>query len=88
MVTKGYFSPKTQQIPMYQHITNFKNTAIFGHLPRRGTKRGCFFVKILTFVFTKRGKKGFISVNTPIRLMLFHVHSLRSKVINAYASSG
>ena len=43
MLTKGYFSPKTQQTPMYQHFTNFKNTAIFGHLPRRSDQKGLFF---------------------------------------------
>ena len=54
MLTKGNFSPKTQQTPMYQHLTNFKNTAIFGHLPRRGDQKGLFFVKILSLIFTKQ----------------------------------
>lgn len=53
MLIRGDFSPKTQQTPMYQHLTNFKNTAIFGHLPRRGDQKGLFFVKIMTFIFTK-----------------------------------
>lgn len=43
MVIRGDFSPKTQQTPMYQHLTNFKNTAIFEHLPRRGDQKGLFF---------------------------------------------
>lgn len=54
MLTKGNFSPKTQQTPVCQHITNFKNTAIFAHLPRLGDQKGLFFVKILSLIFTKQ----------------------------------
>ena len=57
MLIRGDFSPKTQQTPMYQHLTNFKNTAIFGHYLGVVTKRGYFFVKIMTLIFTKQENK-------------------------------